>query len=190
MRMKSTTKMKIFVVVSLLIACAGMVLLGNVSQGFQNWDTAEWSLKKVNPDNLYQQLDFADTDGKLENGADGITVTIDDENVLKVNGTAQTEKVVVVGTTTLKQATDYVFGSNLTNGTNKTIYLRLVNNSTNAVLATCYNGATVISADNLAADTVVRLEIYIAEEATINNLVLRPVICTGAASDELVSFYK
>ena len=188
--MKSTTKMKIFVVVSLLIACAGMVLLGNVSQGFQNWDTAEWSLKKVNPDNLYQQLDFADTDGKLENGADGITVTIDEDKVLKVNGTAQAEKVVVVGTTTLKQNTDYVFGSNLKNGTNKTIYLRLVNNSTNEVMAACYNSSDLISADDLTADTEVRLEIYIAEDATINNLELRPVICTGAASDDLVSFYK
>ncbi|MBE6604352.1 MAG: hypothetical protein E7639_01430, partial [Ruminococcaceae bacterium] len=99
--MKSGTKMKIFVVVALLIACAGIVLLGNVSQGFQNMNPNEWQLRKVNTENLYQQLDFADTDGKLENGADGITVTIDDENVLKVNGTAQTEKVVVVGTTTL-----------------------------------------------------------------------------------------
>ena len=189
-KMKSKNRMKLFVVVALLVACAGMVLLGNVSQGFQNWDTEAWTLVQTNPDNLYHDLVFADVDGKLENGADGITVTVNDNNVLKLNGHAEEDKVVVVGTTTLKAATDYVFGSNLKNGSNKTVYLRLVNNTSGATIASCYNGSTLITGDKITTDTVVRLEIVVAEEASFNSLLLRPVICEASSTDDIVSFYK
>ena len=189
-RMKSSTKMKLWVVVALLIVSAVLILVGNVSQGFQNMNVDEWELRRVNEENLYQSLAFADTDGKLENGGDGITVTLDEDNVLKVNGTAEVDKTILVGTTTLKAGTSYVFGSNLKNGTNKTIYLRIVNAANDAVLARNYNAASVIDGDTLAADTAVKLEIVIAEETSLNNLSLEVVLGEGESVDDLVSFYK
>ena len=68
-------KTKIFVVVAILIAGVLLVALGNVTGGFQNLHPDDWVFREVNPDNLYHSLTFADTDGVIANGADGITVT-------------------------------------------------------------------------------------------------------------------
>lgn len=183
-------KLMIKIVAIVLIACAGIVLLGNVSGGFQNMDPREWKLRDVNNENLFQSLDFADTDGVIENGGDGITVTLEKNNVLKVNGTAETAKNIMVGTTTLKAGTSYVFGSDLKDGTNGTIYLRVVNTANGSVLASNYNAASVISGDDLSADTDVSIEIVIAKDVTIRNLSLEVVLCEGEAASELVDFYK
>lgn len=189
-RMKSSTKMKVWIVVVLLIVSAALILLGNVSKGFQNMNPGDWKLREANEENLYQALDFADVDSKLENGGDGITVTLEEDNVLKVNGTAEIDKTILVGTTILKAGTSYVFGSDLENGTNKTIYLRVVNTANDEVLASNYNAATVISGDELIIDTTVRIEIVIAEKTSINNLSLEVVLCEGDSADDLVDFYK
>lgn len=188
--MRAKNKLMIKIVVIVLVACAGVVLLGNVSGGFQNMKPSEWKLRDVNDANLYQSLDFADTDGVLENGGDGITVTLEEDNILKVDGTAETAKNIMVGTTTLKAGTSYVFGSNLKNGTKGTIYLRVVNTANNAVLASNYNAASVISGDDLSADTTVSIEIVIAEEVSVDNLSLKVVLCEGEAASDLVDFYK
>lgn len=184
--MRVKNKLMIKVVAIVLIACAGVVLLGNITGGFQNMKPSEWQLREVNKDNLYQDLTFADTDGTLEDGADGIAVTLEKNNVLKVNGTAEADKEIMVGTTTLK-AGSYVFDSSLKNGTKGTIYLRVVNTANDEVLASDYSAASVFT---VSADTSVRLEIVVAKNAAIKNLTLEVVLCEGTAASELVSFYK
>lgn len=189
MRVKSSTKMKIWIVVALLIVCGGLILLGNVSKGFQNMNPADWSLVEVNEDNLYQAFTFADDEGFLAKGENGLTVKLDDENVIKVDGEAEIDQTILVASYTLKAGTSYVFDSGF-EGSKGTIYLRLTDSANGAELKSCYNSAVVISGNEIAQDITVNLEIVIAEETDIDNLKIKPVLCVGSSVDDLVDFYK
>lgn len=189
MRVKSSTKMKIWIVGALLIVCASLILLGNVSKGFQNMNPSEWSIVEVNEDNLYQAFTFVDDEGYLAKGENGLTVKLDDENVVKVNGTAEIDDTILVGTYTLKAGTSYVFDSGV-EGSKGTVYLRLTNSANSAEVKSCYNSAVVISGNEIAQDITVNLEIVVAEGTDIDNLKIKPVLCVGSAADDLVNFYK
>ena len=185
--MKRTTKLLITVVAIVLIACAGIVMIGNLSKGFQNLNPTEWEMHEVNENNLYQAMTFADKDGLLADGENGITATIDDDNVIKVTGTAEEAFTVTVGTYTLKANTSYVFDSSF-NGSKGTMYMRLKSGENE--LAKAYNSTVIITADKLAADCPVTLEIVFAEGVSADNVKIRPVLCVGTTADDLVDFYK
>ena len=186
--MKRSIKNKIFVIVAILIAGVLLVALGNVTGGFQNLHPDDWVLREVNPDNLYHSLTFADTDGVIANGADGITVELGECNELRVTGTAEGAQSINVGTYTLKANTSYVFDSSLTNGTKGTVYMTLVNTAGQEIAnAASYNGAVVIAP--LATDTVVTVALKIADEFEVNKT-LKPILCEGVSASDAVSFYK
>ena len=189
MRVKSSTKMKIWIVAALLIACAGLILLGNVSKGFQNMNPSDWNIVEVNEDNLYQAFAFVDDEGYLAKGENGLTVKLDDENVIEVDGAAEIDQTILVGTYTLKAGTSYVFDSGF-KGSKGTIYLRLTDSTNGAEVKSCYNSAVVLSGNEIADDVIVNLEIVVAEGTDVNNLTIEPVLCVGSVTDDLVDFYK
>ena len=186
--MKRSTKNKIFVIVAILIAGVLLVALGNVTGGFQNLHPDDWVFREVNPDNLYHSLTFADTDGVIANGSNGITVELGECNELCVTGTAEGAQTINVGTYKLKANTAYVFDSSLTNGTNGTIYMELLNVSGQKLVAS-YNGAEVIPASALASDVTVTVVLKIADEFEVNKT-LKPILCEGTSASDAVSFYK
>ena len=57
-------------------------------------------------------------------------------------------------------------------------------------LASAYNSTVVITADKLAADCPVTLEIVFAEGVSADNVKITPVLCVGTTADDLVDFYK
>lgn len=151
-RMKKKTKLGIAVVAGALALIAVIVALGNVTKGFQNLNPKDWELREVNEANLYQSATFMDEDGVLLSGKDGVEVTLTDANVLKVSGEAEQDFDVLVCTVKLEAGKSYVFGSNLKDGTNKTIYLTLVDTATSEVVASYYDKAVVIPAEEIAED--------------------------------------
>ena len=186
-RMKKSTSRLIAVIAIALVAFAGIALVGNL--GMQALNPANWEFRSVNEDNLYQAMSFADNDGVLASGENGLSVKLSEDNVINVKGTAEQDEVIVVGTYKLEAGKDYVFSSNV-NGSKGTIYLRLTNVANGEEVKSCYNTTVVIDGDDISTDTTVKLEIVIAEDTTLNNLKIKPVLCLGAAEDDLVAFYK
>lgn len=191
MKFTKKTKRIIGIVAIALVAFAALMLLAHVSSGFDTLNPTEWELRQVNEDNLYQTMTFADTDGKLANGADGVTVKLADNNVLKVSGVNGTTEAmdIQIGSIALKANTGYLFDSSLNKGSNQTAYMVLKDASGN-ILATSYTGPVVIAAENLAADTTATLHLIIAADKECPSSTLKPVICVGTDTDDIVSFYK
>ncbi len=186
-KMKNKTKK---IIKFVLLALAGIALfaaVANVSSGFDNMNPKDWKLRTVNEDNLYQQMAFADNKGVFENGADGLTVKLDEEtNAITLSGSPEMDKNVMIGTLKLKANTSYVFDGDLSNGTNKTVYMYLTNNSTGEIIKS-YNGPVEISA--LSQDTEFTLSVFVAKDNSIRKT-LKPIICVGENVDDVVGFYK
>lgn len=186
--MRFKTKRWIGAIAVVLVAVALCAVLGNISEGFQI-GPSDWKLRKVNADNLYQSMTFQDTNGVLENGENGITVKLLEDNVIDVNGTAGTDLTVKIASTTLKKNTAYVFDGSLNDGSNQTMYVTL-ETSTGTVVTKSYTGEVVIPASAVTADTEVYLTLHIAKDTAANHVKLRPILCEGADTDDAVAFYK
>ncbi len=188
--MSKSTKMKIFVIVAILIAGVLLVAFGKVTGGFQNLHPDDWVFREINEDNLYHSLDFADAEGVIANGADGITVELGEFNELRVTGTAEGAQSINIGTYTLKANTAYVFDSSLNDGTKGTIYMVLCNAAGEELAnAASYNGAVSIPASALSTDMIVTVVLKIADDVKVNET-LKPVLCEAASVSDIVSFYK
>ena len=188
-RMKTKTKRWIGAIALVLVAVALCAVLGNLSDGFQK-GPSEWKLREVNPDNLYQTMDFADTDGVINDGVNGVTVKLGDDNVIKVNGNSGADQAISIGTVTLKANTAYVFSSSMGSTSSKqTMYLSLNNTAGNELWA-AYTTSVVIPATAITTDMIVTLTLNIAEDVDVDNVSLRPVICVGESADDLIGFYK
>lgn len=183
--MKKKTKALISVVAIVLVAFTGIILVGNL--GVQALNPAKWEFRSVNDENLYQAMTFAD-DEFLANGENGLTVSIDEDRVIKVKGTAEENDVILVGTYKLEAGKSYVFDSNI-NGSKGSVYLRLVDTATDEEIKSCYNTTVVISGNDISTETNVRLEIVVAEDTSFNNLKIKPVLCIGTSVEDLVDYY-
>ena len=185
--MKKKTKALISVVAIVLVAFTGIILVGNL--GVQALNPAKWEFRSVNDDNLYQAMTFAD-DEFLANGENGLTVSIDEDRVIKMKGTCELDNgdVILVGTYKFEAGKSYVFDSNI-NGSKGSVYLRLVDAATDEEVKSCYNTAVVISGNDISTDTNVRLEIVVAEDTSLNNLKIKPVLCIGTSAEDLVDYY-
>lgn len=176
------------------VVLASVTLCGfivSISDGGENFfKPSEWAFFQVNEDNLYQQMTFAptDDDGVLEDGRRGVTVTLTDDNTLKLKGEAEEDIDIVVATGTLKANTAYVFDSSLNDGSGKTIYMEVVASS-GEVLAASYSSAVVIPASKLAADTNVSVKLYVKAEYDTGRIELKPILCEGETTKDLVDFY-
>lgn len=170
-----------------------LVLIGKATNGkFTDFKNA--SLRKVNEDNLYQDVVFA-TDDDYEDyianalGDDGYQVAINKDHVLTVSGATAEDAgntTVLIGTYTLEANKTYIFDSSLgSNGSRGTLYMRIVNGET--LLAESMNTAKVIAP--AAADRDVSIYLVLAENNNFNSLVLRPILCVGEKPVDAVSFY-
>ena len=173
--MKKSTK-RMLTIIAVALACLTVgALFGNM-----------FDFHAPNKDNLWQDVSFNDKDGVILDGADGVTVKLTEDNEVKVNGYAETAQEVLIGTYKLESKTAYVFDSSLNDGSNKTLYMVVKNGDT--VMAKSYTGPVVISASQLTADTEVSVYLVIAEDVNVN-ATLRPILCEGESTDELVKFY-
>lgn len=188
--MKRSTRRWLTILAVVLVSVTLAGVLGHVTGGFENlFKPKKWNLNGVNKENLYQSLEFADEDGVISDGADGVMVTLNKNHEIKVTGVAESAQVHVIGTYTLQANTSYLFDSSLSNGTKGTIYMavREVNSDDNIVAS--YTGPVVIAATELAEDTEVEIVVYVADETSLRNVTLRPILCTGKTTDDLVSFF-
>ena len=187
-RMKTSTKIILACIACIAVAALLVVMLGKVTQGFQNWETDEWRLLQNNPDNLYHSLDFTAENGVIADGSNGISAKLDDENhSVRISGTAEADGSYLIGTTTLKANTTYVFDGGMDNGTKKTAYVSVINASTDEVIATSYTGPVLIN--DITADIEIKIMVTVMEEASVN-ATLRPILCVGATVDDMVAYYK
>ena len=171
-----------------LVAVTLTALIGNLSGGFQK-GVKDWSVREVNKDNLYQSLTFADNDGVWASGEDGISVDLKDDNVIKVRGTSQKDLDYTIGSITLKAGTSYVFDSSLNDGSNGTIYMSVVNQSTGASIASSYRAPVLIRGNDITADTEVFIRLTIKDDTDVN-VTLRPILCVASSVDDVIDFYK
>lgn len=180
-RMKAKTKRIVILVGAILLTVLAVVGLSKVT------GVADWDFRKVNPDNLYQSLvlDSNVKNGIVADGARGIMIEIDDDNVIKIDGTADEgeAQTYTVGTVTLPAGT-YVFDSDINNGSKGSVYMSLMNGET--AVAECYRDEVIFT---LATECTVTVTITVTAETDVNKT-LKPVICTGADADDLVSFWK
>lgn len=189
-RMKSSTRRWVTILAVVLVSVTLAGVLGHITGGFENlFQPSKWVIRAVNENNLYQSLDFADEKGVISDGADGITVSLNDDHVIKVSGVSEAAQAHVIGTYTLKANTSYVFDSSLSNGTKGTIYMAVRMVDDGEELVASYTGPAVISASKLTADTEVEIVVYIADKVSLRNVNLKPILCTGKTADDLVSFY-
>ena len=175
---------------AILVVGLLIVMIGNLSNGFQDMNPADWDLKVVNEDNLYQQVVFKEENGILKdaNGVKGITVSLTEDNELKVNGTAEGDQRIIVGSITLKAGTSYIFDSSFAKGSQGSMYMTIENEAGTA-LAESYVNADVIDGTTLTADTVVYVVLHIADDTSINNVTLRPILCEGNDVNNIEAFY-
>ena len=178
-----TKKILSIVAIAMLLIFAVVLLakvMGNLS----------FSFRDANDDNLYQDLTFADDDGVIEKGENGVAVHLLEDNVIKVKGTAESDLTFLIGSVTLKAGESYVFDSSLTDGSKGTIYMGIYNQSTGDELGTSYRGAVVI--DDLVAaesDMVVEIKLFVKDETKVNTK-LYPVLCEGDDADKVISFWE
>ncbi len=164
-----------------LIICAifmaAVMLLGFVTAGFQQWSIDEMkdnAARKVNPDNLYtaECLTLVDS-----NTGDGIAVDVNEKNgVIKLDGTADTDITLEVGTVVLN-AGEYTLTA-IDGASNATIYMTATIGETVYKFDFTPGNTISVTADN----TTVSLSIHIMQDTKLNNLQVLPVIVEGKES--------
>lgn len=178
---------KILVCVAAFMALVFTVaLLSKATAGFDNlFRPDEWSLKEVNEDNLYQKLavNAAVKNGIVADGADGVMIELDDDNRIKIDGTAEQDVTYALGTVTLP-AGSYVFDSDINNGSKGSVYMSLMNGE--AVVAEGYRGEVAFV---LSTECTLTVTITVKAETDVNKT-LEPIICVGTTGDDLISFWK
>ena len=188
-RFNSNKAKKILAVVGIVLASVMLcAVLGNISGGFENiLKPDKWTFRTVNEDNIYQSFTFGAVDGVINDGENGITVKLEEYNVLKVKGTSEGKQAIIIASGTLKADTAYVFDSSLDDGSAKTIYMT-VENTDGEVIAASYTGPVKVPVQT--ADTTVYIKLHVEAEHEIKGtLTLKPVICVGESADDLVKFF-
>ena len=184
--MSKRTKKLLVCVAAFMAVVFTVALLAKATANFENlFSPGDWSIQELNEDNLYQTLKLsADVkNGMIADGAKGIMIEIDDNNVIKIDGTADENVTYTVGTVTLAAGT-YVFDSDLTKGSKGTVYVSLMNGD--AEVACSYRGEVVFT---LATESTLTMTVTVTAETEVEQT-LKPVICVGAEADDLVSYYK
>jgi len=168
-----------------LLAILTLVLIGKASGGFTDFD--DMKLRRPNEKNLWQSMAFAN-EGNIAGGEDGLTVKINEDGQVKINGTSQKAGEYVLATGTLKAGTSYVFDAGLDNGTNATLYV-VVRSKSGTELAKCYTTYATISAQS--ADTEVEIVLKIGDkDVDAKSKTLNPVLSVGTEEKDLVAFWK
>ena len=177
-RMKKKMQRILILVGSILLTVLAVVGLSKAT------GVAEWNFREPNPDNLYSQISLNPDikDGIVADGEKGVLIELDDDNRIKINGTADEDVTYAIGTVTLPAGT-YVFDSDINNGSKGSVYMSLMNGE--SVVAEGYRGEVVFT---LATECTVTVTVTIKGETDVNKT-LEPVICKGTSADDLVSFW-
>ena len=183
--MSRKTKRILAIVGAVLAVVMLVAVLGKATGSFENlFHPDEWELRKPNEDNMFQHATFAGgEDGKIASGENGVTVTLSDDNEIKISGTAESDMTVDIASLPLTSGVSYVFDSGLNDGSKGTMYLEIVNGD--STVAACYSAPVVF--EGVAATCTVRL--HIAKDC-VTNVTLRPVICQGAEAEDLINFWS
>lgn len=174
-----------------LLAVLTLVLIGKASGGFTDFE--DMRLREPNEKNLWQSMTIPN-DGKIASGEHGLTVKVNEDGQVKINGTSEEQCEYVLATGTLAKNTSYVFKSGLTNGTAGTVHIvicRKGDTSESGVLATSYNGYNTIDGSKLTQDTEVEVVLIVNnKDVSVSNVTLEPVLCVGTEEADLVKFWK
>lgn len=172
--MTKTTKRTLLIVA---IAMVLVVLLGFLTQGFQQWSWDSMSERfeaKRNPDNLIQIVDLK----SHRSDTSDIKVNVDELGVVKLNGTAEADEDFVYSTVSLPAGT-YTF-TGAPDGSRATYFLAL------KVGDTVYRsdlGTPIV----LDSTTQAQVVICVKEGTSFNNVKIMPVLVVG---DEAGAFYE
>ena len=174
------------------VVLASVTLCGfivSISDGGENFfKPSEWSFREVNEDNLFQQLMFTDTDddGVMIDGRDGVTVTLTDDNTLKIKGTAEADINQVIGSVALEAGQSYVFDSSLNEGTAGTIYMSV---QIGSYTVNSFSGPVLIEGGKIADGQSATITLHIKDEYEVGRIELKPVLCKGTSTKDIVDFY-
>lgn len=176
MRLKPRTKRIIAFAAAVLVITMILSVLGSLSDGFQNWDTATWQLRDRNEDNLLSG-NFTDY-----NKGDGITATAKNDGTIILDGEykGSADNIVIpVETLSLPKGT-YTF-TGAPNGSTSTYNLQLTYNSGSDVVYADFDGNTFTIPDGGATVTV---QIVVYPDCKINNVRIRPVLVEGSEAGD------
>ena len=177
----------ILAVILVSVTVCGFIV--SISDGGKDFfKPSEWTLREVNEDNLYQQADFKATgeDKVFLDGRVGVKASLTDDNTIKVNGEAQEDIDKVIATGTLKANTSYVFDSSLNDGTAGTIYMSI---KVNGEEYGSYGGPVVIDASKITSDCQYSICLYIKKDHNVGRIELKPILCEGTSTKDVISFY-
>ena len=180
MILKTNTKIVIMGVVVLLVAIAACSFLGNISNGFTNWEDA--TLRQRNEDNLLSGKTFESYD----NG-DGITLEAKKDGTIVIDGTylGKEENIVIPVETVNLGAGTYTL-SGAAKGSNYTYYIRAEYKDANGTSVYAVGDFANTATFTLTSSQSVNISIVIFPEVEFNHVNVRPVLVVG---NEAGDFY-
>lgn len=180
MKIKITRKAKKFIAAGCIFFALlfSLSFIGNLSNGFENWDVAEWTVRERNADNLLSG-NFTDY-----NKGNGITATADNNGVITLKGeyVGDEEKIVIpVQNVVLNPGTYTISGA--PNGSVKTYHIQVkyVNQSGAELYAVSdFDDSTFILDTNQA----VEVSIVVYPNCEIKRGTIKPVLVEGTEIGE------
>ena len=163
------------ILICVLLSVGLCAVFGAITKGFQDFDVRE-----VNPDNLLKVESYVEgLDAERE---DGLTVTVDDDGVIKLSGKNKTEEAVqiVVQEVTLEVG-KYTISSGSKNTDEETCFISVVNGEETIIADTEKDSTFTITTN----DTTVTVYITVNAGETVD-LTFKPVLVEGS---EAGAFY-
>ena len=176
-----TKKTKIWKIVA--IALASVLCIGAIAGGMGilklDKETAKDKLlPKINPDNLYSNVEMALTDG---NDGNGIVIEVDKRTgAITLDGTAEEDLTYTIGTVKLNAGEYYLTA--VDGASQKTVYVSATAGEKTTNFDFTPNNVFTVDAD----ETTLTLTINVAYGTKLDNVKILPCI----AVEEGVSFYK
>ena len=169
-----------------LVAMLTLGFVGNITNGFQNFDAAQMAQNAVlNEDNLYKpsMLELKDS-----NAGDGVIIDVDENmGTIQVKGKSSEDKTVTIAKVTLSEGTYSVSG--VKNASKAGVYMTVeytpIGDSAKTVFAD-FTGAENSGTFELLQETEVTLVLHLTAGAELNHKIT-PVIVEG---EDFGSFYK
>ena len=162
------------ILIIVLLSVGLSAIFGAITKGFQDFDVRE-----VNPDNHLKVESYVEgLDAKRE---DGLTVTVDEDGVIKINGKNKTEEAIQIAIQEITlEVGKYTISSGSKNTDEKACFLSIVY-SEETVIADTDEATFTITANGTAAT------VYFTVNAGENvDITLKPVLVEGS---KVASFY-
>lgn len=175
MKLKTNTKIVIMGVVVLLVAIAACSFLGNISDGFTNWEDA--TLVERNSSNLLTGK-FTDF-----NDGNGVRATARKDGSIILNGKNLTDADLVIPVETVNLAAGTYTLSGAPKGSNLSYHI--------VAKYTDGSGATQTAISDFSNKTFtivgqqnVEISVVVTAETSVNNVLIRPVLVAGSEAGD------